>query len=153
MPNLANDDALKYLVKLGLARSADGLPYPAPFNVVAKTADYTVPAATPCGTLFTNAGDSDAIVFTLPAPAAVPQGQWYLFAGIAAYSVTVATATADTMIAKGDVAADSLALDQSGQIVGHVICAICVTGASAAQWLVFGLSGDDAADVNFTLAT
>ena len=70
-----------------------------------KTAAYTVTAAEN-GTTFTNRGDNDAITFTLPAPFA---NAHYRFVSIAAFAITVASDTADTLIGYNDLDLDSIA--------------------------------------------
>jgi hypothetical protein len=69
-----------------------------------KTAAYTVTAAEN-GTTFTNRGDGDAITFTLPAPFA---NAHYRFVSIAAFAITVAADTADTLIGYNDLDLDSI---------------------------------------------
>src|SRR3990167_10186810 len=70
-----------------------------------KTAAYTVTAAEN-GTTFTNRGDGDAITFTLPAPFA---NAHYRFVSIAAFAITVAADTVDTLIGYNDLDLDSSA--------------------------------------------
>jgi len=70
-----------------------------------KTAAYTVTAAEN-GTTFTNRGDGDAITFTLPAPFA---NAHYRFVSIAAFAITVAADTVDTLIGYNDLDLDSIA--------------------------------------------
>ncbi|MGE0590912.1 MAG: hypothetical protein AB7G23_03030 [Vicinamibacterales bacterium] len=112
-------------------------------RVVAKTADYAISPAkgdNP-GQVFTNAGASGAVVFTLPTPTRALLGFWYDFLGVADQSITVAAATADTLITKNDVAADSIALSTSGEKIGGHIRVTCVkTGSTTYQWLAVGLS-------------
>lgn len=69
-----------------------------------KTAAYTVTAAEN-GTTFTNRGDGDAITFTLPAPFA---NAHYRFVSIAAFAITIAADTNDTLISYNDLDLDSI---------------------------------------------
>ncbi len=151
---LANDDLIRILVKHNLANSTTGQPFPNRHNIVNKTADYTILPTDPCGTNFTNGGDTGAIVFTLPAPSAALLGVWYRFTNIATteQAMTVATATADTLITKNDVAADSIALSTSGAEIGGVMEFVCVDGTGAGttyQWVGYGISVGH----TFTVAT
>lgn len=86
------------------------------FRVVAKTADYTV-KVTESGTIFTNAGATAAVNFTLPATASC-NGCFWIFAVGADQTVTVTAGTADTMVAKNDIAADSVAFSTASLKVG-----------------------------------
>lgn len=72
---------------------------------VAKTAAYTVTVAEN-GTTFTNRGDDGVITFTLPAP--FLDGH-YRFVEVAAYAITVAAPTVDTLIGYNDLDLDSVA--------------------------------------------
>lgn len=94
---------------------------------VNKTADYTIkPANDVSGTVFTNAGATGAVVFTLPVPNQAMQGAEYDFVGIADQTITVATPTADTLIALNDVAADSIAMSTAGQKIGGRMRVVCL---------------------------
>lgn len=86
-------------------------------NVVPKVADYTV-KATESGTFFTNAGATAAVNFTLPAFA---DGLVYFFFVAADFAVTVTSSTADMMITDHDVAADSIALSTTSEMLGGMI--------------------------------
>lgn len=100
-----NQDIIKLLIAWGFLDAAGGLKP----NVLAKTADYTILAASdPSATLFTNRGAAGTVVFTLPAPTQALAGVFYEFVTIVAQIITVATATADTLIADNDATADSL---------------------------------------------
>ena len=106
-------------------------------RIVAKTADYTInPNSDDAGTLFTNAGASGAVIFTLPAPSLRTLGDWYDFAAVADQDITVKPPTADTALALNDLAADSLAASTSSQKIGSLLRATCVKGASTYQWLL-----------------
>lgn len=140
---LTSDDTVKYLIAIGLLDSAGGFKYAA---VRAKTADYTIVTGTdPSFTLFTNRGASGAVIFTLPAPAASIAGTIYDFLGIADQNLSVKTATADTLIALNDVAADSVAASTSSQKIGASLRAVC----DGTSWIVFG----NAVGVTATVAT
>lgn len=84
-----------------------------------KTADYTC-VRSDSGSIFTTRGATGAVVFTLPP---VYQGWWAIFFCGANQDLTVATATADTLITFNDVAADSLAIDTTE--AGHAIFVFC----------------------------
>lgn len=117
-------------------------------RVVAKTADYTInPNADDAGTIFTNAGATGAVNFTLPAPSIRTLGDWYEFMGVADQNLTVTAPTADTAIALNDTAADSLALSTSSQKIGGLLRATCVKGASTYQWVLQALANGAAGTV------
>lgn len=139
------DDAIAYLIKQGLLDAAGGWKFP---EVKAKTADYTIVTGTdPSGTLFTNRGAAGTVIFTLPAPSAAIKGVFYSFAAVvAAQTVTVKTATVDTLITFNDLTADSVSLQTSGEIIGGMLRAIC----DGTSWIVFGDSG---AAHTYTVAT
>ncbi len=126
-------------------------------RVVAKTADYTIvsPLATDgtgdaSGTIFTNRGATGAVVLTLPAPILALTGLFYDVVGIAAQSITVATATADTLIVTNDTAADSLAIATASDKIGAAMRFIC----DGTSWIGFGLStGAGGTADTFTVAT
>lgn len=81
---------------------------------VAKTANYTILPADN-GTLFTNAGDGDAIVFTLPA---IKPGFRFGFRVVAGFNFTVGSAEGDNVVALNDAAADSVAFVTIAQLIG-----------------------------------
>lgn len=136
MAFLGNTDLLRLFQKFGLARASDGNLIPPPFNVLAKTTSYTITPADPCGTLFTNRGAAGAVTLTLPAPSAVPVGQWYLIAGFADQNILVATATADTLVVINDVAADSLAMSTASAKIGCMMLVVC----DGTNWYATGIS-------------
>lgn len=115
-------------------------------RVVAKTADYTItPPADRPGTVFTNRGATGTVIFTLPAPGPGVRGWWFRFKAHADFTVTVKTATADTLIGLNDVAADSVSLQTGGQIIGGEMEAVC----DGTSWFVSGLTVGH----TFTVAT
>jgi hypothetical protein len=133
MSFLSEDNVMRYLKALGLART-DGQLYPAPMNVVAKTANYTILPTDKNGTLFTNRGAVGAIVFTLPAPSAVPSGTWFHFLGIADQTITVATATVDTLIGFNDADLDSVGIATAGDLIGVLLKLVC----DGTSWIAIG---------------
>lgn len=111
-------------------------------RVVAKTASYTISPAkgdSP-GQVFTNAGASGAVTFTLPRATRAMLGTWYDFLGVADQNIIVAAETADTLITKNDAAADSIALQTSGEKIGGFIRVTCIKNGDSYQWLAAGLS-------------
>lgn len=98
-------------------------------RAVAKTADYTVTAADR-NTLFTNSGAAGAVVFTLPATAALGLEYWFYVE--TDQTVTVTAGTADTMIVHNDIAADSISFQTSSEKVGG---ALHVRG-NGSKWVV-----------------
>lgn len=97
--------------------------------MVAKTADYTV-LESDCGKLFTNAGASGAVNFTLPTTA--KQGLYYDFHAVANQNLVVTAGTADTMVAYNDAAVDSVALQTANEIIGGSFRVI----GTGSVWLV-----------------
>jgi hypothetical protein len=108
--------------------------------VVAKAASYTInPALDSPGTLFTNAGASGAVVFTLPLPGQGTLGWWFEFIGLVDQLITVTAATADTLIGFNDLDLDSIATGGSGQRIGAIIRVYCVfTAAGVYRWVAEG---------------
>jgi len=78
-----------------------------PYDVEAKTADYTL-TARDFGKIFTNRGAVATVTFTLPVSGAAFKGAWVEFYACAAQSIAVASAPADTLIVHGDLTADSI---------------------------------------------
>lgn len=103
---------------------------PAPVNVVAKTADYTV-TFEDCGHLFTNRGAAGAVVFTLPAVAAKYKGFWVDFMVVADQDVTIA-GTAGQLVAFNDAAANSIAFSTATEKIGAYVRALC----DGTSWLI-----------------
>lgn len=86
-----------------------------------KTANYTVVSAD-SGTVFTNTGDTDAIVYTLPTPAA---GLFFIFANTVNQNLTVQAATANTLITFNDTTADSVAFSTTNEKTGGILLVVC----------------------------
>jgi hypothetical protein len=100
-------------------------------RVVRKTANYTINAGVDrSGTVFTNGGASGAVVFTLPAPKLDLLGTYYKFVGLVNEVITVATATADTLVGFNDVDLDSIATGGTGERIGAWITVYCVESAA-----------------------
>lgn len=116
-------------------------------RIIPKTADYTINPAIPDspGTVFTNRGATGAVVFTLPEAGAALKGWWYDFLSIADQTITVKTATADTLVVLNDAAADSLAMSTGNQKIGSWMRAIC----DGTAWIACGVS----VGTTFTVAT
>ncbi len=118
---------------------------------VRKAASYTVnPAVDACGTTFTNDGAVGAITFTLPKPTAGLLGQWFRFRGVVAQNIIVAAQAVSQLITLNDVAANSIAMQTGGQIVGGCIEVECVqTAVGGYQWLCNGIT----VGVTYTVVT
>ncbi len=133
---LNNPDLLRLLTKFGLARSSDGNLIPPPLNPIAKTANYTIKAVgDPNGSVFTNRGAAGAVTFTLPAPTAVPAGQFYLFLGVADQNIIVQVPTAATLVAFNNAAATSLAAQTASQKIGSLMLFQC----DGTSWIATGI--------------
>lgn len=115
-------------------------------RIVAKTANYTIrPDVDQSGTCFTNRGAGGAVTFTLPTPGIRCKGWYYRFYGIAGQNIIVAVPTVDTAVEFNDAAADSLALQTAGQLIGGMIEAFC----DGTSWIVYGMTPGH----TFTVAT
>lgn len=99
-------------------------------RTVVKATDYTV-LATDNGTYFTTRGAAAAVEFTLPA---LKRGLEFEFYSEADQNLTVTAATADTLVAFNDAAADSVAFSTSGEKLGGKFRVRANDDASA--WLV-----------------
>jgi len=97
---------------------------------VAKTANYTVLPGDN-GNLFTNAGASAAIVFTLPA-----LGPLYKFGFIviAGQNVSIASAAGDDIVTFNDAAADQISFETSNELIGGYV--ELFTNQAADKWYV-----------------
>lgn len=110
----------------------DPAPPMTPFRLAyAKTADYTITIADR-GKIFTNGGATGAVNFTLPA---ITAGFWCEIFADADQTITVTSATADTLIVYNDRAADSVALSTSSEKMGGAFR--IVANADASRWMVF----------------
>ena len=117
--------------------------------VLAKTADYVITEddARSC-TMFTNRGASGTVAFTLPAPSADLAGVRLLLVSLVAQVISVETATADTLITMGDVAADKLAAP--GSIGAEIEC-----WCDGTSWIALGRgeTAGNTASLNYTVST
>lgn len=91
-------------------------------KVVAKTAAYTV-SAKESGTIFTTTGATAAVTFTLPAISTGPF--YFMFICGADIGMTVAAATADTLVTYNDLEADSVAFSTSSEMIGGSVEVFC----------------------------
>jgi len=91
-------------------------------RIQVKTADYTVKLLD-SGTLFTTYGDTGAIIFTLPS--VVKKGFFCLFAQSTDQNTTITAGTADTLIAKNNLAADGTSLVTTSNKIGGLILVFC----------------------------
>ena len=116
------------------------------FRIVAKTAAYTV-KDTESGTIFTTEGATAAVVFTLPDPAAVDSGTFYIFYNAEDFDMTVTSGATDEMVAFNDDTADGVAFSTTSEKIGG---AILVFG-NGTLWYAAGLLGQDSQTI--TVAT
>jgi hypothetical protein len=104
--------------------------------IKAKTAAYTVTVAE-AGVLFTNEGATASVAFTLPAVTGVPIGTEYTFYGMSAYGMSVlSNGSSDNIVAKNDVAADSITCTTTSLMIGAAVRVIW----SGTKWLSFSAS-------------
>lgn len=145
---LIADDLVKYLISQGVLCAAGG----PKMNVKAKTADYTILSASdPSGSVFTNRAAAGTVIFTLPAPTLALEGVYYDFIGLAAQTLTVKTATVDTLIAFNDAAADSMSVQTASELIGVSMRAVCDGTSWIALGTAVGIGGANAA--TYTIAT
>lgn len=91
-------------------------------KIEAKTSAYSV-LASDSGKIFTTVGATAAVTFTLPA---ISTGPWrYTFICGANIAMTVAAATADTMLTMNDLAADSIAFNTTAERIGGTVEVYC----------------------------
>lgn len=148
-----DSDVVRQLAAWGILDYAGG----GKKRVIAKTADYTIvspvtAAGDASGTIFTNRGAGGAVIFTLPAPVQALAGVYYEFLGIANQNITVATATADTLIVVNDLTADSLAISTTNQKIGSLMRVVC----DGTSWIAYGTAigaGGDTGTNTYTVAT
>lgn len=91
------------------------------------------------GTLFTNRGASGSVTATLPTANAALTGVWYEFAVHADQSFIVAAASANTLVAPGDVAADNVGFQISSKKIGRRLRVSC----DGTQWFAFPVGSLD----------
>lgn len=111
-------------------------------RTIAKAASYTVkPPLDSPGTVFTTAGATGAITFTLPTPGPGTRGWWYRFKNLVDQNMIVAAGVADTLICFNDLTADSLAASTSGEKIGAEIEVECVeTTPGTFRWTASGVA-------------
>jgi hypothetical protein len=91
-------------------------------KIIAKTSAYTVKACE-SGSIFTTVGATAAVTFTLPA---ITDGPFhYKFICGADFGMTVAAASADTMLTMNDLAADSIAFNTTAERIGGMVEVYC----------------------------
>lgn len=135
------NDLIKLMAKLGFTDALGGI---RASNIVAKTADYVMAAATDLsGTLFTNRGAAGAVTFTLPAITAALAQTYFDFVGVANQTFTVAAA-AGTVVTFNNAAATSVACSTAGAKIGAHIRATC----DGTSWHLNG----DTVGVTYTVA-
>jgi hypothetical protein len=138
-------DLIRFLAAMGFADSTRNQLIPPPLVVSAKTTAYQILPTDRNGTIFTNRAAGGSVTFTLPAVASVVAGTYYEFLGVAAQTIVIATATVDTLLAINDVAADTITISTSMQIIG----AHAKVVNDGTQWCFVG----DTVGITYTLAT
>jgi len=102
-------------------------------RATAKTASYTVKASE-CGSLFTNAGATGAVTFTLPAK---EDGLCYWFLVAADYDVVIAADAINTVVTfNNNSTADSVEFSTSSQKIGGMVFAY----SDGTYWYLINLS-------------
>lgn len=109
----------------------------APFRTVVDQATSVTVTAAQNGSLFTTAGASGAMVFTLPALAA---GLRFRFLNVVNQDMTITSADADKMIAVNDATATSIAASTSNQKIGAHLEVQAVYVGAVLKWVVTNLS-------------
>lgn len=87
-------------------------------KIAVKTATTYSIVAADIGTIFTNRGAGGNIAYTLPVTSTIAAGWHCRVFAVAAGTVTVSSATADTMVVFNDATADSIAFSTSSEIIG-----------------------------------
>jgi hypothetical protein len=103
-----------------------------PFNVVAKTADYTV-TTKDMGNIFTTRGAATSVTFALPAPTVVGKGANVTFFNIANLDMAVstsATGSTTTMVGWNTSTANRVAVMLADARIGGGFVCIC----DGTQW-------------------
>lgn len=100
--------------------------------VQAKATAYTITAAD-SGTIITNRGAAGSVTITLPTVAAGLNGvNVTIMAVVAAQNVVIAAQTAGQLIAFNDVAADSVTISTTDEIIGAAFQCVC----DGTSWLI-----------------
>lgn len=94
-------------------------------ELITTTASITL-TADDLGKTICNVGASGTVTVTLPAPATCEPGGDILVLSCADQTLTVASGTADTLIALNDIAADSVSLSTAGEKAGGGFLFTCV---------------------------
>jgi len=97
--------------------------------------DYTV-LQSDSGTVFTNYGDTDAIIYTLPT--SITKGWCALFINMVDYSMTVTNGTAGALITHDSVIANSVDFDTVSQMIGQAVFVFSNGSAFVALQLTTG---------------
>lgn len=94
-------------------------------ELINVTADITL-SANDIGKTISNYGAAGAVVVTLPTATTCTPGGDIIVLGAADQNLTVAPATADTLIGKGDADLDSVALSTSSEKLGGGFLFTCL---------------------------
>jgi len=100
-----------------------------------KTADYTVTLAD-SGTIFTNSGDTGAIIYTLPA--VIQKGWFAIFINMVDQDMTVTNGTADVLITHNELDADGVAFSTTSNQIGQAVAIFCNGTSHVALQLTAG---------------
>jgi hypothetical protein len=114
------------------------------YNVVAKTADYTV-LATESGTIFTTLGNAADIEFTLPTAAT---GLNDMFVNYVNYVLLITAGPADTVVAHNNAAADGVSATQDTEQIGCGFKMIC----DGTYWYALPIFGTEDATLSVVSA-
>lgn len=105
-------------------------------RVNTQASDYTIVAANNRH-LFSTAGASGGVTFTLPAIAA---GLTFYFLNLEDQNMTIASAEGDNLVAINDAEADSVAFSTSSEKVGALLGITALYDGSTLRWVPFNLS-------------
>ena len=94
-------------------------------ELINVTASITL-TANDAGKTITNYGAGGAVTVTLPTAAQCRPGDDVMVLGAADQDLTVAPATADTLVGKGDLDLDSVALSTSSEKIGGGLLFTCL---------------------------
>lgn len=100
-------------------------------RVAAKTANYTLLLSDLNNCLFTNRGAAGAVTFTLPTVTAAMSGSYVTFVAVANQNMIVA-GSAGELVTFNDAAANSVAFQTGGEIIGGRFDAFC----DGTSWII-----------------
>lgn len=109
----------------------------APFRRTVDQATSVTVLASQNGSLFTTAGASGAVVFTLPTLAA---GLRFMFMNVVDQNMTITSADASKLVGVHNAGATSIAASTSSQKIGAILECVATPIGGVLKWVVFNRS-------------